>query len=122
MALAAALEKKERELKLLQNHLEDLTRQSTELNIDTEQIIRAFNYSKEMLLSGKLPKLKQLINLFVERIDIYPDSVNVTLNVIGGIQAKADNADLSKLESIDPNSLKIQNNISRKDIFKDLDG
>ena len=120
-ALATALEKKERELKQLQNQLDELTRQSTELDIDTEQVIRAFNHSKELLLSGKLPKLKQLINLYVERVDIYPDSVNVTLNVIGGIQAKADNADLSKLESIDTSSLKIKNNIPRKEIFKDLD-
>ena len=117
VALVTALEKKERELKQLQNQLDELTRQSTELDIDTEQIIRAFNYSKELLLSGKLPKLKQLINLFVERVDIYPDFVNVTLNVIGGIQAKADTEGLSKLDSIPADSLKIKNNIPRKEIF-----
>ncbi len=117
-ALAVALEKKEKELNLLQTQLDALTRQSTELNMDTEQIIRAFNYSKELLLSGNLPKLKQLINLYVERVDIYPDYVNVTLNVISGIQAKADTEELSKLESIHADSLKIQNRVSRKEIFK----
>lgn len=118
-ALATALEKKEREVKQLHNQLDELTRQSTELDIDTEQIIRAFNHSKELLLSGKLPKLKQLINLYVERVDIYPDSVNVTLNVIGGIQAGADTEELSKLDSIPADSLKIQDSISRKEIIKD---
>ena len=63
---------------VLKKQLDEPTRQSTELNIDTEQIIRAFNYSKELLLSDKLPMLKQLINLYVERVDIYPDSVNVS--------------------------------------------
>ena len=118
VALAVGLEKKERELKQLQNQLDALTRQSTELNIDTAQIIRAFNYSKELLLSGKLPKLKQLINLYVERIDIYPDSVNVTLNVIGGIQAKVDSEELSKLESISADALKIQDHVSRRDFYR----
>lgn len=116
-ALVVALEKKEQELELLQNQLNTLTRKSTELNIDTEQIIRAFNYSRELLLSGKLPKLKQLINLYVERVDIYPDSVSVTLNIIGGIQAKSDNEELSKLDQIHADSLKICDQISRKEIF-----
>lgn len=112
------MEKKERELEHLKDQLDALTRQSTELNIDTTQIIRAFNYSKELLLSGKLPKLKQLINLYVERIDIYPDSVNVTLNVIGGIQVKVDSEELAKLESISADALKIQDRVSRRDFYR----
>lgn len=117
-ALASGLEKKENELSQLKRQLEDLNRQSTELHIDNDQLMRAFNYSRELLLSGKLPKLKQLINLYVERVDIYLAYINVTLNIISGIQTKAGTDELFKLENLSENSLKIRERISRKEIFK----
>ncbi len=118
-ALVAALEKKEKELSSLKFQLDMINRQSTELNIATDQIVQAFNYSRELLLSGKLPKLKQLINLYVERIEVYPDVVNVTLNIIGGIKAKADSEGLSKLERVCEDSLTIHDSVMRSKIIKD---
>lgn len=115
-ALASALNAKEKELSSLKIQLDTLERKSTELEIDERQIIRAFNYGKELLLSGKLPKLKQLINLYVEGIYIYPNSVSVVLNVLNSIQANSDDEQLSQIGKSYSEALIIKENISRKDI------
>lgn len=64
-----------------------------------------------------VPKLKQLINLYVEGIYIYPDSVNVVLNVLNSIQANADDDSLSRLDKTYSDALKIEESISREDII-----
>ena len=117
-ALAAGLEKKEAELVRLKNQLDDINRQSTELHVDNEQLIRVFNHSRELLMSGKLPKLKKLINLYVERIDIYPDVVNVTLNITGSMLSQSDNSGMAELSRISPDGLEINDSISREHIRK----
>ena len=33
------------------------------------------------IISGKIPRLRQLIELYVERVDILPDSVSVMLKI-----------------------------------------
>lgn len=117
-ALAAGLEKKEMELTQLKNQLDDMNRKSTELHIDNEQLIRVFNHGRELLLSGKLPKLKKLINLYVERIDIYPDVVNVTLNIMGSMLSQSDNRGLADLSKISSEGLEINDSVSRDHIGK----
>ena len=116
--MAAGLEKKEAELVRLKNQLDDMNRQSTELRVDNEQLIRVFNHGRELLLSGKLPKLKKLINLYVERIDVYPDVVNVTLNIMGSMLSQSDNRGLADLSKISPNGLEINDSVSREHIRK----
>lgn len=116
LALASALNSKEKELSSLKAQLDTMERKSTELDIDREQIIRAFNHGKELLLSGKLPKLKQLINLYVDGIYIYPNSVSVVLNVLNRIQANSDDEQLSQIGKSYSEALIIKENISRKDI------
>lgn len=117
-ALAEGLEKKETELARLKNQLDDMNRQSTELRVDNEQLVRVFNHGRELLLSGKLPKLKKLINLYVERIDIYPDVVNVTLNIMGSMLSQSDNRGLSDLSKISSEGLEINDSVSREHIRK----
>ena len=117
-ALAAGLEKKEAELVRLKDRLDDMNRQSTELRVDNEQLIRVFNHGRELLLSGKLTKLKKLINLYVERIDVYPDVVNVTLNIMGSMLSQSDNRGLSDLSKISSEGLEINDSVSREHIRK----
>ena len=69
-------------------------------------------------MSGKLPKLKKLINLYVERIDIYPDVVNVTLNITGSMLSQSDNRGMAELSRISPDGLEINDSISREHIRK----
>lgn len=95
-----------------------MNRQSTELHVDNEQLIRVFNHSSELLMSGKLPKLKKLINLYVERIDIYPDVVNVTLNNMGSLLSQSGNRELAELSRINPKGLEINDSVPRADIKK----
>ena len=117
-ALAEGLEKKETELARLKNQLDDMNRQSTELRVDNEQLIRVFNHGRELLMSGKLPKLKKLINLYVERIDVYPDVVNVTLNIMGSMLSQLDNRGLSDLSKISSEGLETNDSVSREHIRK----
>ena len=68
--------------------------------IDEQQIVSAFDHGRELLLSGELPNLKQLIELYVERVDIYPDSVSVTLNVLRGLKAQENAPQQDKLNRV----------------------
>lgn len=77
-SLTAALDGKEKELSELRAQLSEIERRSARVDIDEEQKKRAFDYGRELLLSGKIPRLRQLIELYVERVEILPDSVSVT--------------------------------------------
>ena len=41
-----------------------------------EDIAEAFERGREMLLSGTIPHLRQLIQLYVSRIEVYPDHIS----------------------------------------------
>ena len=77
-SLAAALDSKEKELDELRSQLSELERKTSKVDIDEEQISRAFDYGRELLLSGKIPRLRQLIELRLRAADralrFQPDS------------------------------------------------
>ena len=52
-----------------------------------EDIAEAFERGREMLLSGTIPHLRQLIQLYVSRIDVYPDHISATLNYLPTLRA-----------------------------------
>ncbi len=96
--------------------ISELERKSAVIDIEPEQIERAFDYGRELLISSKLPHLKQLIELYVERIDIYPESVSVTLNILRGLQANESGAALDKLNRTYPNALSITETARRSEV------
>ncbi len=119
--LLAALENKERELEELRAQLSELERKSASVDIDSQQIERAFSYGKELLLSGRLPHLRQLVELYVERVEIYPDSVSVTLNILRGLQANENGNALDKLNRTYPKALCITGTADRKTVVSGTD-
>ena len=44
-------------------------------------------HGREMLLSGTIPHLRQLIQLYVSRIEVYPDHISATLNYLPALRA-----------------------------------
>ncbi len=115
-SLTAALDGKEKELAELRAQLSGLERRSARVDIDEEQIKRAFDYGRELLLSGKIPRLRQLIELYVERVEILPDSVSVTLNILRGLQANESGAALDRLNRTYPEALKITREADREEV------
>lgn len=116
-SLAAALDSKEKELDELRSQLSELERKTSKVDIDEEQISRAFDYGRELLLSGKIPRLRQLIELYVERVDIYPDSVSVTLNILRGLQANENGGALDRLNRTNPEALRITRQADRDEVI-----
>ena len=119
--LLAALENKEKELGELRAQLSELEHKSASVDIDRQQIERAFNYGKELLLSGRLPHLRQLVELYIERVEIYPDSVSVTLNILRGLQANENGNTLDKLNRTYPKALCITETADRKTVVSETD-
>lgn len=117
-ALAAGLAAKEVELAELKDKLEEAQRRSTTLEIDERELIKAFDYSRQLLLSGELPQLHQLVNLYIDEVTVYPDSVSVKLNMINGIQANSSSEELEKLGNIDKEAFSITEDADRKKVIR----
>lgn len=116
-ALLEAIMAKEQEAEQLKARLSELERQSTVVDIDEDLIIRAFEYGKELLESGEIPNLRQLINLYVERIVIYTDRIDVSFNLLRGLQVQENGANLDKLNRTSPEALVLTESASRNDII-----
>lgn len=81
--------------------LEEAQRRSTTFEIDESEMIKAFDYGRQLLISGELPQLHQLVNLYIDEVTVYPDFISVKLNMINGIQANSNSEELERLWNID---------------------
>ncbi len=70
---------------------------SATVDVDTDEITEAFRKGKELLMSGQLPRIKQLIELYVSRVEVYPEYVTVKLNYMPALQASASDGTLGQL-------------------------
>ncbi len=95
-----------------------MERSSTVLEIDERKIIQAFDYSRKLLISGELPQLHQLVNMYVDEVVVYPDSVSVKMNIINGIQANSGNEELDKLGNIDKEAFSVIEDAHRSEVIK----
>ena len=115
-ALYASLAKEEKLLSTLKVQQKTLISNSNEISVDKAEIIKAFRYSKELLKSGELPHLKQLINLYVKGITVSPDFISVRINTLAAIQGTSDNKQLKKLEEINEDVFVIEEKATRREI------
>ena len=113
-ALAEALSEKEKELSALKTERRELEKRRATVEVDRSEIVEAFNKGRELLLSGEIPHLKQLIRLYVRRIEVYPDCVSVYLNYMPVLKASADEQSLSVLNDAYDGALDVENTITRK--------
>lgn len=77
-----------------------------------------FRTGRQLLISGELPQLHQLVNLYIDELTVYPDSVSVKLNMINGIQVNSDSEELEKLGNIDKEAFSITEDADRKKVIK----
>ena len=79
-ALVTQLTQLEREKELLDVKIQDEERSAEESELDEEAILTAFRQAQKMFHSGTLPQMEQIINLYLDRVVVFPDYVEIHLN------------------------------------------
>ena len=79
-ALVTQLTQLEREKELLDVQLQEEERGTKEDDLDEEAIRAAFRQAQQMFHSGTLPQMEQIINLYLDRVVVFPDYVEIHLN------------------------------------------
>ena len=93
-AVLSRLDELEKEKALLDNQLQQINRELRKSHISKSSLKRLFNRAKKLFECGTLEASKQLIDLFVERIDIFPDRIEIKLNILpDGVPPKARKGD-----------------------------
>ena len=81
-ALISALAALEHDKALLQNELEETQASLDAAQVTEEQVRRAYSQARDLYLSGDLDEMRQLINLYLDKVVVYRDHVEVFLHVL----------------------------------------
>ena len=79
-ALVTQLTQLEREKELLDVQIQEEERGTKENDLDEEAIRAAFRQAQKMFHSATLPQMEQIINLYLDKVLVYPDYVEIHLN------------------------------------------
>ena len=79
-ALVTQLTQLEREKELLDVQIQEEERSTEESELDEEGILTAFRQAQKMFHKGTLPQMEQIINLYLDRVVVFPDYVEIHLN------------------------------------------
>ena len=79
-ALVTQLTQLEREKELLDVEIQEEKWGTKEDDLDEEEIRAAFRQAQKMFHSGTLPQREQIINLYLDKVLVYPDYVEIHLN------------------------------------------
>jgi len=115
-SLVIALEKAENERDKLEKQLEVLNEKMRAVKIPDMEINTAFSKAKMMFQSGQLSETRQLINLYVEKVIVYPDRIDLKinpLNFVTNVLSAGNNAELNKIPS---DSFTTVKSIDRKEL------
>jgi site-specific DNA recombinase len=83
-SLAQSLDELEQSREVLRIQIKDEEAGLVARKIDEEEIVAAYRRAKELYESRELPELRQIINLYLDRVLIYPGYVEIHLNNIPG--------------------------------------
>ena len=78
-ALVTQLTQLEREKELLDVQIQE-ERSAEESELDEDAILAAFRQAQEMFHNGTLTQMEQIINLYLDRVVVFPDYVEIHLN------------------------------------------
>ena len=81
-ALANQLTLLEQEKEILQSQMTEMESNDEFLKFSEENIKKEFHKAQLLFRSGELPQLRQLLNLYLDRIIIHPDYVEIFINNI----------------------------------------
>ena len=79
-ALVTQLTQLEREKELLDVQIQEEERGTKEEDLDEEAIRAAFRQAQKMFHNGTLPQMEQIINLYLDKVLVYPDYAEIHLN------------------------------------------
>ena len=79
-ALVTQLTQLEREKELLDVQIQEEERSAEESELDEDAILTAFRQAQKMFHNGTLPQMEQIINLYLDKVLVYPDYVEIHLN------------------------------------------
>ena len=79
-ALVTQLTQLEREKELLDVKIQEEERSAEESELDEDAILAAFRQAQKMFHNGTLPQMEQIINLYLDRVVVFPDYVEIHLN------------------------------------------
>ena len=79
-ALVTQLTQLEREKELLDVQIQEEERSAEESELDEDAILAAFRQAQKMFHNGTLPQMEQIINLYLDRVVVFPDYVEIHLN------------------------------------------
>ena len=72
-----------------------------------------------MLLSGTIPHLRQLIQLYVSRIEVYPDHITATLNYMPALMAAGSDESIGKYAEAYEGALEVSSEVGREKLNED---
>ena len=67
----------EKEKVLIENQLENLDFELSQARISKETLVTLFKKARNMFENGTLESSKQLIDLFVDRVDVYKERIEI---------------------------------------------
>lgn len=79
-ALANQLMLLENEKEVLDFQIREEERNAEQSRLDETEIRVAFHQAQQMFRSGELPQMEQIINLYLDRVDVYPEYVEIHIN------------------------------------------
>ena len=117
--LAEAVSEREKRLAMLKEKRREIESRRVTIETNREDIAEAFERGREMLLSGTIPHLRQLIQLYVSRIEVYPDHISATLNYLPALRAVGSDEAVGNYGAAAQNSLKVREDIGREELNKE---
>lgn len=96
-ALANQLMLLENEREVLDFQIREEERNAEQSKLDEAEIRAAFRQAQKMFRSGELPQMEQIINLYLDRVNVYPEYVEIHINnvptsIINSVQVKKEPA------------------------------
>ena len=80
--LLSTLDKFEGEKSALELQIKEEEARLVANTLDEKEIVAAYKQAEKMFLDGSLPQRKQLLNLYIHRINVYPEQIEILLNNI----------------------------------------
>ncbi|MBP1547779.1 MAG: recombinase family protein [Oscillospiraceae bacterium] len=97
----------------LKSQLSDTENRMSEIFVSDKIIADAFARAKLLFQSGQLNETKQLINLYVKEIVVYPDTITVTINPSMFLTSVIPSADRKQINRIPEQEFNIERTIER---------
>ena len=81
-SLVAIIERLEKQKEDIERQIEEAERLSKVVEVTEDDIRYHYQRARELFNSGQLPEVRQLINLYLERVVVYKEHVEIFIHVL----------------------------------------